>query len=177
MENLIKLIDSVDFRITNWMGQYGVRLLRVSLGVIFFWFGVLKFFPGLSPAQELAIKTISVMTFGLMPPHVSIVLLATWECVIGLGLIFGIFMRGTLLLLFMQMIGTFTPIIFFPREVFTHFPYAWTLEGQYIVKNLVLVSAGLVIGATVRGGGLVADPDSCLTGPANELPADQIGKE
>src|SRR6266702_1591043 len=112
MDRLFILIDSIDSRITSWMGRYGVRLLRVSLGVIFFWFGVLKFFPGLSPAQELAIKTIGVMTFGLMPPHVSIVVLASWECLIGLGLIFGIFMRGTLLLLFMQMICTFTPLLF-----------------------------------------------------------------
>jgi hypothetical protein len=47
----------------------------------------------------------------------------------------------------------------FPDEVFLRFPYAPTMEGQYIIKNLVLVSAGLVIGATVRGGGLVADPE------------------
>ena len=168
MQNLSELFDRIDVRITGWMAQHGVRLLRISLGVIFFWFGVLKYFPGYSPAQELAIKTISIMTFGLMPPQVSIVLLATWECVIGLGLIFGIFMRGTLLLLFLQMLGTFTPIIFFPEEVFTHFPYAWTMEGQYIFKNLVLVSAGLVIGATVRGGAIVADPQSCTTNPESE---------
>ena len=159
MQSIKALYDFADVLITNWMAKYGIKLLRISLGVIFFWFGVLKFFPGYSPAQGLAIKTISVMTFGLMPPQVSIVVLATWECLIGLGLIFGIFMRGTLLLLFMQMIGTFTPIFFFPNEVFTHFPYAWTLEGQYIFKNLVLVSAGLVIGATVRGGCVVADPN------------------
>jgi hypothetical protein len=61
------------------MAQYGVRLLSISLGVVFFWFGVLKFFPGLSPAQDLATKTISILTVGLMPPNVSIVVLATWD--------------------------------------------------------------------------------------------------
>jgi hypothetical protein len=85
--------------------------------------------------------------------------LAAWECVIGLGLITGVFMRGTLLLLFLQMLGTITPLFFFPTEAFMRFPYAPTLEGQYIIKNLVLVSAGLVIGATVRGGAMVADPE------------------
>ena len=78
----------------------------------------------------------------------------------GLGLIFGVFMRVTLLLLFLQMIGTAAPIFLFPNEVFTRIPYAPTLEGQYIIKNLVLVSAALVIGATVRGGGIVSEPAS-----------------
>jgi len=162
MQSLKALYDFADIIITSWMAKYGIILLRISLGVIFFWFGVLKFFPGYSPAQELAIKTINILTFGLIPPDVSIVVLATWECVIGIGMFFGIFMRGTLLLLFVQMMGTFTPIFFFPDEVFTRFPYAWTLEGQYIFKNLILVSGALVIGATVRGGAVVADPKTCV---------------
>jgi uncharacterized membrane protein YkgB len=153
-------IIRADIQITRWMARYGVVLLRVSLGVVFFWFGVLKFFPGLSPAQDLAIRTISLLTFGLVPPPVTLFILAAWECVIGLGLITGVWMRATLLLLFLQMLGTLTPLFFFPAETFTRFPYAPTLEGQYIIKNLVLVSAALVIGATVRGGALVADPDT-----------------
>jgi len=67
-------------------------------------------------------------------------------------------MRGALLLLLIQTIGTITPVFLFPHEVFNKIHYAPTLEGQYIIKNLVLISAGLVIGATVRGGTLVADP-------------------
>jgi hypothetical protein len=67
-------------------------------------------------------------------------------------------MRGTLLLLFLQMLGTITPLFLFPAEAFTRIPYAPTLEGQYIIKNLVLISAGIVMGATVRGGGLVSEP-------------------
>jgi hypothetical protein len=120
----------------------------------------LKFFPGLSPAEGLATRTIDVLTFEFIPPHVSIRILATWECLIGLGLIAGVFMRATLLLLWLQMIGTMTPVFFFPHEVFVRIPYAPTLEGQYIIKNIVLISAGIVIGATVRGGGLVADHHS-----------------
>jgi uncharacterized membrane protein YphA (DoxX/SURF4 family) len=151
------------------MARHGVRLLRVSLGVVFFWFGVLKFFPGLSPAQELATKTISLLTFGLVPPSVSILVLATWECAIGLGLIFGVFLRATLVLLFMQMVGTFAPLGLFPQEAFTHFPNAPTLEGQYIIKNLVLVSAGLVIGGTVRGGAVEADPEVIQLGHQTQM--------
>lgn len=140
------------------MARYGILLLRISMGIVFLWFGALKFFPGLSPAADLATRTIDRLTFGLIPPNVSIPVLATWESLIGLGLITGFFMRATLLLLFLQMLGTITPLFFFPQEVFTVFPYAPTLEGQYILKNLVLISAGLVIGATVRGGKVVADP-------------------
>ncbi|MCL4870683.1 MAG: DoxX family protein [Anaerolineae bacterium] len=150
--------NRLDQKITTWMAQYGITLLRVSLGIVFLWFGFLKFFPGLSPAQDLAIRTTSLLTFGLLPDNIAIFILAAWECLIGLGLITGLFMRGTLLLLFLQMVGTITPIFFFPHEIFTRIPYAPTLEGQYIIKNMVLISAGLVIGATVRGGQLVAEP-------------------
>jgi uncharacterized membrane protein YphA (DoxX/SURF4 family) len=86
--------------------------------------------------------------------------LALWETLIGLGLITGLWMRVTLLLLFTQMLGTVTPLALFPAETWNIFPISPTLEGQYIIKNLVLVSAGLVIGATVRGGAVVADPQA-----------------
>src|SRR5512143_1780428 len=158
MASVRDLFNRVDVSVTNWMARYGVLILRISLGIVFFWFGVLKYFPGLSPVQDLATRTISMLTFGLVPPSVSVLVLATWECVIGIGLIFGLFMRATLLLLFLQMLGTLMPIGFFPQEVFNYIPYAPTLEGQYIVKNIVLISAGLVIGATVRGGAVVANP-------------------
>jgi len=158
MRALPEPLDAVDVRITRWMARYGVVTLRVALGLVFLWFGALKFFANLSPAQTLAVKTIDVLTLGLVPGAVSLVLLATLECAIGLGLISGRFMRPTLLLLAFQMVGAASPLLLFPGEVFTAFPYAPTLEGQYIIKNVVLVSAGLVIGATVRGGGLTASP-------------------
>ena len=154
-----QLYDQIDRRITETMARYGIRLLRISLGITFFWFGVLKFFPGLSPAQTLATNTIDQLTFGLIAPDVSIYLLAAWETTIGLGLMFGVFLRATLLLLFVQMLGTMTPLVLFPAETFAAVPYAPTLEGQYIIKNLVLISAGLVVGATVRGGRLNPQPD------------------
>jgi len=155
--NVQTWFDRVDERITGWMAQHGVRLLRISLGVVFFWFGVLKFFPGMSPAQDLASRTIELLTFGKVPTLVSIIVLGAWESAIGIGLLFGMFMRTTLALLFVQMLGTITPLFLFPHEAFTRFPYAPTLEGQYIIKNIVLVSAGIVIGATVRGGALVSE--------------------
>jgi uncharacterized membrane protein YphA (DoxX/SURF4 family) len=157
-EKLFRTISRSDIALTHWMARYGVLLLRVSIGVVFFWFGILKFFPGLSPATELATKTIDTLTFGIISGEAALYILATLEVAIGLGMIFGIFLRVTLLLLFFQMLGTITPIFLFPAEVFTRFPYAPTLEGQYIIKNIVIVSAALVIGATVRGGRLVPEP-------------------
>jgi uncharacterized membrane protein YphA (DoxX/SURF4 family) len=142
--------NQIDKAITGWMTENGIRLLRISLGVIFLWFGFLKFFPGSSPAEQLATNTISILTFGIIKPAVSIYMLATMETLIGLGLIFRIFLRTTLLILFFQMLGTVTPLFLFPTETFTLFPISPTLEGQYIIKNIVLVSAGIVIGSTVR---------------------------
>lgn len=149
--------DDLDVRVTDWMARYSILLLRIGLGIVFLWFGVLKFFPGLSPAQELATRTISLLTFGLIAPAVSLPLLALWECLIGLGFITGRWTRVTLLLLWVQMAGTITPLLLFPHEAFTWVPFAPTLEGQYIIKNIVLIFAGLVIGATARGGHLVAE--------------------
>jgi uncharacterized membrane protein YphA (DoxX/SURF4 family) len=162
MENLRDWFNQIDAHITRWMARWGILLLRLSLGIVFFWFGVLKFFPGLSPAQELAGQTINLLSFGLLSPETANLILAVWECLIGLGLIFGVFLRATLLLLFLQMPGTITPLFLFPHEAFTVIPWAPTLEGQYIIKNLVLVSAGLVVGATVRGGGLVPESNDAL---------------
>jgi uncharacterized membrane protein YphA (DoxX/SURF4 family) len=159
MSTIATRFDLIDASITRWMARYGLRLLRISLGVVFLWFGVLKFFPGMSPASDLAARTIDVLSFGMVHSRVSVPLLAGWECLIGVGLLFGIFMRATLLLLAVQMAGTLTPLVLFPSEVFTHIPYAPTLEGQYIIKNAVLISAAIVLGATVRGGGLVAEKD------------------
>ena len=158
MASLKTTYDRLDAKLTEWMARNGVRLLRYSLGVVFLWFGVLKFFPGLSPAQSLAGTTISTLSFGLLPPETAVLILAIWESIIGIGLITGYFLRTTLLLLWLQMLGTITPLFLFPEVCFTVVPIAPTLEGQYIIKNLVLISAGIVIGATVRGGRLSSRP-------------------
>ncbi len=150
--------NKFDKPITTWMANNAIKYLRISLGIIFFWFGFLKFFPGISSAENIATKTISVLTFGLIEPSVSIIILAVWETIIGLGLLFNRFLREILFLLFLQMLGTITPLFFFPTETFKIFPFVPTLEGQYIIKNLILISAGLAIGATVRGGKIISEP-------------------
>ena len=149
-----KYFKKIDQSVTRWMARTGLIFLRVGLGVIFFWFGVLKFFPGLSPAENLVRNTIY-----FFDPDIFIPVLATWEALIGVWLITGKFMRLTLLLLFLQMPGTALPLLILPDVVWNVFPYGLTIEGQYIVKNLVLIGAGLVLGGTVRGGRLNPDPN------------------
>ena len=149
-------LDSIDLRITTWMARHGITLTRIALGIVFLWFGIIKFVPTWSPAAELATRTIECLTVGLVPPALSLPLLAAWESLIGIGLLTGRYLRATLFLLFAQMPGTLTPLVLFPDETFRAFPYAPTLEGQYIIKNLVLIGAAIVVGATVRGGQLQA---------------------
>ncbi len=151
-------IDQLDVRITRTLARIGVPVVRVALGIVFLWFGVLKFFPNLSPAEDLAARTIGALTAGAVQPNISLPILATWESLIGIGLILNRWMRGVLFLLAVQMAGTFTPLVLFPSETWTVFPIAPTLEGQYIIKNLVLIGAAMVVGATVRGGRMVAEP-------------------
>ena len=150
-------LEPIDVRITATLARIGVPVLRIGLGFVFLWFGVLKFFPGASPAETLAARTIEQLSGGMIGRDISLPILATWESLIGLGLLAGRFMRATLLLLLIQMLGTLTPLVLFPNETFTSFPLVPTLEGQYIIKNVVLIGAAMVVGATVRGGRLVPD--------------------
>ncbi|HEX7122417.1 MAG TPA: DoxX family membrane protein [Gemmatimonadaceae bacterium] len=151
-------LDRVDRAATSWMARTGPTLLRVSLGIVFLWFGLLKFFPALSPAESIAARTIGVLSFGAIGPRAALVILATWESLIGLGLLTGKLLRITLALLWVQMLGTITPLFIFPAEAFLHVPFVPSLEGQYIIKNIVLISASIVVGATVRGGRIVPEP-------------------
>ena len=93
-----------------------------------------------------------------LPDDLARIMLATLETAIGVGLITGKSMRFTLLMLVGQMLGTVTPLVLFLDVTWSGL-FVPTLEGQYILKNVVLVSAALAIGATVRGGGLTDDPE------------------
>jgi uncharacterized membrane protein YphA (DoxX/SURF4 family) len=122
-----------------------LTLLRVSLGIVYLWFGALKFFAGLSPAEQLATNTIHRLTFGLISDHTNLILLATWECFIGVMLIIGKLVKPTLVLMLLHMACTFTPFVFFPQQTFKLMPYELTLVGQYIIKNIVFIAAGIVL--------------------------------
>lgn len=147
---MFELAESARIRINSWKKRNGINILRFSLGFIFLWFGVLKFFHGASPAELVAGRTISHLTFGLLKPSISLPLLALWECTIGLGLITGAWLRLTLILLYFQMAGTFLPLLFFPHETFSGSIFIPTLLGQYIIKNCVLISGGIVLGGDLQ---------------------------
>ncbi|MFK2823897.1 DoxX family membrane protein [Arcobacter sp. YIC-80] len=122
-----------------------VNYLRISLGIIFLWYGILKFFPELSPAETLAINTINWIFNEAIPGEISIKLLATWEVVVGIGFILGIYTRYITLLFLIHMFLTFLPLFIFPELSFTQAPYAFTIIGQYIVKNIVFILVGILI--------------------------------
>lgn len=125
----------------NKQVQIWIKLLRISLGVIYLWFGVLKFFSGVSPAEALAQNTIELLTFHWIDNNTSLLLLAIWESLVGILLIAGIFQRVVIKAAFVHLIFTFTPLILLPATSFTAAPFSLTLVGQYIIKNLVLISS------------------------------------
>jgi uncharacterized membrane protein YphA (DoxX/SURF4 family) len=149
--SFFKNIESFESKIYDWMALNGVLLLRLSIGIIFFWFGFQKFFPGISSAEDIATRTIEVVTFGLVIHPVSMPLLATWEVLIGLGFLTGKYLRATIILLYAQMAGTFMPLFIFPAETFYLAPLVPTIEGQYIIKNIVFITGAMVIGAYYQG--------------------------
>ena len=139
------VIIKLDIFISNYMSTYGILLLRYSLAMVFIWFGLLKPL-GISPAQELVENT--VYWFDDKATFVNF--LGWWEVVIGFTMCFRPLIRISIFLLFLQIPGTFLPLVLLPEVCFTDFPYGLTLEGQYIVKNLIIISSALVIGGTVR---------------------------
>jgi uncharacterized membrane protein YkgB len=136
--------DRLDRRIAAWMEKYGLFFLRVSLATVFIWFGALKPL-GMSPAEELVKRTVY-----WFPPDLFVPILGWWEVTIGVCLLIRPLIRLGILLLFLQMPGTVLPLFLLPEVCFTRFPFGLTIEGQYIVKNLVLIGAALVVGGTVR---------------------------
>lgn len=139
--------------------KYGSTLLRLSVGGIFLWFGLLKFFDRVSPAEQIATKTVSWLTAGLLQPTVSMPLLALLESIIGLGILTKKYMQLVIPLLYFQMAGTLLPLFIFPEKTWKIIPLVPTLEGQYIIKNAILISAGIVLGVISRGGKLIRDPE------------------
>lgn len=136
--------DRVDREITRQMRRFGIPTLRVALGIVFVWFGGLKVIGG-SPAAELVAATVYVV-----PAELFVPVLGVWEVLIGLCLLYRPLIRVGILLLFLQMPGTFLPVVLLPEVVFATFPHELTVEGQYIIKNLVIIGAALVVGGTLR---------------------------
>jgi putative oxidoreductase len=159
----------------HWLARHSITLLRISLGLIFLGFGVLKFFPGHSPAEALAARTLGVFTFGVLPADLDRVLVATLETTVGLCLTTGWFLRPGLLLLGVNMIGILSPLVLFPHQLFPHGLTAPTLEAQYVVKDAVLLCAGLVVAARALGGRLVVGTTGSLLAASMESTQRRVG--
>jgi uncharacterized membrane protein YkgB len=141
MTKFINRVKEFDLWFIGYLERLSLPILRFSLAIIFIWFGALKPF-GQSPAVELVTKTVY-----WFDPQIFIPILGIWEMAIGICLLFRPLLRVGLFLLAVQMPGTFLPLVLLPEVCFTTFPFDLTLEGQYIVKNLVLIGAGLVVGS------------------------------
>lgn len=137
-------------RVDGWLDRYSFPLLRVALGLVIFGFGFLKYFSGISPAQDLVLHANRILTFGLVPDQVALPALATVECLLGLSLITG---RGLRLLVYpltAWAIAILSPLLLFPAELFSGPDHAPTLAGQYVLKDIILLAACFVVMARVR---------------------------
>ncbi|OGN55793.1 MAG: hypothetical protein A3D96_04375 [Chlamydiae bacterium RIFCSPHIGHO2_12_FULL_44_59] len=128
-----------EVRLSRFFGKIGVSCLRYSMGVIYLWYGVLKIV-GISPVEELVTRS----TYWIRIPH-FVIYLGFWEAAIGLCLMVRRMNRVGLYLLFLQLPGTFLPLIFSPEDCFTIFPYGLTLVGQFVFKNVISIAVGLVL--------------------------------
>ncbi|MDR5656450.1 DoxX family protein [Halodesulfurarchaeum sp. HSR-GB] len=137
-------LRTLDQRVTGWMADNGLQAARLALGIVFVWFGALKVI-GVSPAAPLVAEAVWFLPAGIFVPVLGI-----WEMLIGLGFLYRPWTRIGLVLLALQMPGTFLPVVLVPEAVFTAFPYGLTLEGQYIVKNFVIIGAALIIGGSLQ---------------------------
>jgi uncharacterized membrane protein YkgB len=138
-------IDRIDRAASDFMERYGITILRYTLAIVFIWFGVLKVIDK-SPVEDLVKDTIY-----FLPEDKFFVIIGIWEIVIGVGLLVPIMLRLTLALFWLQMAGTFLALIILPGRAFQDGnPLLLDVTGEFIVKNLVLIAAGLVIGSTVR---------------------------
>ena len=145
-------IDALDRRISSIMARYGTLAVRVSFGIIFIWFGILKPL-GVSSAAPLVRATVPWLPFFGVDAWVGII--GWWEVAIGVCFLFRKTIRVAIALLFLQMVGTFLPLVLLPEVAFQAGKVPWgpTLEGQYIIKNLMIISAALVVGGTLRRQG------------------------
>jgi uncharacterized membrane protein YkgB len=122
-----------------------LKLLSISIGIIYFWFGALKFFHGMSPAFALAGETIEKLSFGLIHEELGNFLLACIEVLIGVGLIFQKYKRTVIIAALIHMGFTFTPLLLLPELSFTQAPFGFTIVGQYIMKNIVIIMALVIL--------------------------------
>ena len=148
-------LDRIDRGIARFLRRYGVRAMRYALAVVFVLFGILKPL-GVSPAEDLVLDTVDWVPF--FSPRTMLYLIGWWEVAIGLCFAFRPLVRLAILLMAMQMVGTFLPLVIAPGVCWSYEPalggrfsmWAPTTEAQYILKNLLILAGATVVGGTVR---------------------------
>ncbi|MEU7481139.1 hypothetical protein AB0A63_34535 [Lentzea sp. NPDC042327] len=138
---------SAEERLTRFAGEAGTPLLRIGLGIVYLWFGVLKLFPGGSPAQDLVERTVSALTFGIVHGDLARVTAALTEIAIALVLLSFRVPLVSAALLVGHVVVVSTPLVLFPAEMWAG-PVQPTFEAQYVLKNLVTVAAAVVIASS-----------------------------
>lgn len=138
------VILKADPVIAKYMNRWSNTAIRISFGIIFIWFGILKPF-NLSSAENLLRATVVWLPFG--SPDFWVIAIGWWEVAIGVTFLFQRTTRIAIALLFLQMFGTFLPLFLLPEITFQNGNILTpSLEGQYIIKNVMIISAALVLG-------------------------------
>jgi uncharacterized membrane protein YkgB len=138
-------LTTLDHRIIEFLRRFSVHALRISLGIVFVWFGALKVL-GVTPVTDLVANTVYWVDPGWLVP-----VLGVFEMAVGLGLLFRFALRLVLLALVLQLIGTFLVLVVQPGIAFQGGnPLLLTVEGEFVIKNLVLITAAMVVGSSVR---------------------------
>ncbi len=135
---------NIDIKIINFFRRVSMPIARFGLFVVFFWFGFLKVI-GLSPATQL-VQSLFEQTIPWMHFSTFIVLFGLFECLIGILFAIRGCERIVIPLLFLHMIMTFMPLFLLSQETWSGFLVP-TLEGQYIIKNLVIIATAISIAA------------------------------
>lgn len=140
-KNFHRKLKKFDKHFISEMHQWAIPCLRVALSIVFLWFGALKVF-GVTPVTELVGQT-----YSFVPTEPFILVLGVWEMLIGFGLLLKKFLRPTLFLLWLQMLGTLFTFFLDPPMFFSNGnPFLLTVEGEFVVKNFVLIAASMVVG-------------------------------
>lgn len=152
--------ERAELQAASWLAAHSITALRISLGLVIAGFGVLKFFPGASPAEGLVMRTTEVLSLGMVTGTTAVVITAVLETFIGLTLLTGVGLRAGLAAMSGWLVGIMTPVVLFAPDMFPGgLP---TLEAQYVLKDIILAAAGAVVAAKVLGARYTVDGD----GPA-----------
>ncbi|MEX0864605.1 MAG: DoxX family membrane protein [Acidimicrobiia bacterium] len=139
------IIQRADRVLLPFLHRWGVPALRVSLAVVFIWFGALKVL-GVSPVVDLVASTVY-----WVDPDWFVPALGGVELLVGVGLMVNLGLRLVLAVLSVQLIGTFLVFLLHPEVAFQDGnPLKLTVEGEFVVKNLVLLAAAMVVGSQLQ---------------------------